>query len=29
ITTNQGLIQGISHKYCKHIHKKDGYSYVA
>jgi 5-methylcytosine-specific restriction endonuclease McrA len=29
ITTNQGLIQGISYKYCKHIHKKDGYSYVA
>lgn len=29
LTTNQGLIQGISHKYCKHIHKKDGYSYVA
>lgn len=29
ITSSQGLIQGISHKYCKHIHKKDGYSYVA
>jgi hypothetical protein len=21
------LIQGISHKYCKTIHRKDGYSY--
>jgi hypothetical protein len=29
ITTVQGLIQGISHKYCKHIHKKDGYSYAS
>lgn len=27
ITTNQEKIQGISHKYCKSIHKKDGYSY--
>lgn len=29
ISTKDGLIQGISHKYCKSIHKKDGYSYVA
>ena len=29
ISTAKGLIQGISHKYCKSIHKKDGYSYVA
>jgi 5-methylcytosine-specific restriction endonuclease McrA len=28
ISTNDGLVQGISHKYCKTIHKKDGYSYV-
>ncbi|HAJ59559.1 MAG TPA: HNH endonuclease [Cyanobacteria bacterium UBA8543] len=28
ISTPDGLIQGISHKYCTHIHKKDGYSYV-
>ncbi|MEC4882983.1 MAG: RNA-guided endonuclease IscB [Scytonema sp. PMC 1070.18] len=28
ISTKNGLIQGISHKYCKHIHKKDGYSYA-
>jgi hypothetical protein len=27
ITTNQEKIQGISHKYCESIHKKDGYSY--
>ncbi|HIK29795.1 MAG TPA: RRXRR domain-containing protein [Oscillatoriales cyanobacterium M59_W2019_021] len=27
ISTTSGLVQGISHKYCKHIHKKDGYSY--
>jgi len=27
ISTTLGLIQGISHKYCKIIHKKDGYSY--
>ena len=27
ISTKSGLVQGISHKYCKHIHKKDGYSY--
>jgi 5-methylcytosine-specific restriction endonuclease McrA len=29
ISTTDGLVQGISHKYCKHIHKKDGYAYVA
>lgn len=29
ISTPDGLVQGISHKYCKHIHKKDGYAYVA
>jgi 5-methylcytosine-specific restriction endonuclease McrA len=28
ISASDGLIQGISHKYCKHIHKKDGYSYA-
>lgn len=28
ISTATGLIQGISHKYCTHIHKKDGYSYA-
>jgi 5-methylcytosine-specific restriction endonuclease McrA len=28
ISASDGLVQGISHKYCKHIHKKDGYSYV-
>lgn len=27
ISTTSRLIQGISHKYCKPIHKKDGYSY--
>lgn len=27
ISTPQGLTQGINHKYCKHIHQKDGYSY--
>ena len=29
ISTATGLIQGISHKYCTHIHLKDGYSYAA
>ena len=29
ISTKNGLVQGISHKFCTHIHKKDGYSYVA
>jgi hypothetical protein len=27
ISTSQGLVQGVSHKYCKPIHKKDGYAY--
>jgi 5-methylcytosine-specific restriction endonuclease McrA len=27
ISTTSGLIQAISHKYCKTIHKKDGYAY--
>jgi len=27
ISTTQGLIQGISHKYCQKIHQKDGYGY--
>jgi 5-methylcytosine-specific restriction endonuclease McrA len=27
ISAKQGLIQGISHKYCQQIHKKDGYGY--
>jgi len=29
ISTDTGLIQGISYKYCQSIHKKDGYSYAA
>jgi 5-methylcytosine-specific restriction endonuclease McrA len=28
ISTKNGLIQSISHKYCQHIHKKDGYNYA-
>lgn len=28
ISTNSGLIQGVSHKYCSAIHKKDGYDYA-
>ncbi len=28
ISTKNGLIQGISHKFCKRIHAKDGYSYA-
>lgn len=28
ISTKNGLVQGISHKFCKLIHAKDGYSYV-
>ncbi len=28
ISTPNGLVQGISHKYCQPIHKKDGYSYA-
>jgi 5-methylcytosine-specific restriction endonuclease McrA len=27
ISAKQGLIQGVSHKYCHQIHKKDGYGY--
>ena len=27
ISITSGLIQGISHKYCKQIHQKDGYNY--
>ena len=27
IVTKAGRVTGISHKYCKAIHKKDGYSY--
>ncbi|MDJ0675492.1 MAG: RNA-guided endonuclease IscB [Calothrix sp. MO_167.B42] len=27
ISTREKLVQGISHKYCNIIHKKDGYSY--
>lgn len=28
ISTSEGLVQGISHKYCKTVHKKDGYNYA-
>ena len=28
ISTQQGLVQGISHKYCQIIHPKDGYNYI-
>jgi 5-methylcytosine-specific restriction endonuclease McrA len=28
ISTANGLIQGISHKYCQTLHKKDGYYYA-
>jgi hypothetical protein len=27
VSTKDGLVQGISYKYCKRIHRKDGYSY--
>ena len=27
ISTKNGLIQGISHKYCQIVHRKDGYQY--
>ncbi|NEO89198.1 MAG: HNH endonuclease [Moorea sp. SIO3G5] len=27
ITTKKGLVQGISHKYCSIVHRKDGYYY--
>jgi 5-methylcytosine-specific restriction endonuclease McrA len=29
ISTAAGLVQGVSHKYCTPIHRKDGYSYAA
>ena len=29
ISTNNGLVQGVCYKFCKRIHAKDGYSYVA
>lgn len=29
ISTSDGLVQGISHKYCTPIHKKDGYAYTS
>ncbi|AOY83228.1 RNA-guided endonuclease IscB [Moorena producens JHB] len=28
ISTKSGLVQGISHKYCQLIHRKDGYAYT-
>ncbi len=28
ISTASGLVQGISYKYCQHIHRKDGYAYI-
>jgi 5-methylcytosine-specific restriction endonuclease McrA len=28
ISTTNGLVQGISYKYCKAVHKKDGYGYT-
>jgi hypothetical protein len=28
ISAKTGLVQGISHKFCKRIHAKDGYSYA-
>ncbi|MFH7024645.1 MAG: RNA-guided endonuclease IscB [Heteroscytonema crispum UTEX LB 1556] len=28
ISAKNGLVQGISHKFCKRIHAKDGYSYA-
>jgi hypothetical protein len=27
ISTKDGLVQGISHKYCQIVHAKDGYNY--
>ncbi|HBB34543.1 MAG TPA: HNH endonuclease [Cyanobacteria bacterium UBA9273] len=27
ISTSNGLVQGISHKYCQRVHGKDGYNY--
>ena len=28
IQTKEGLVQGVSHKYCKLIQRADGYSYT-
>jgi len=28
IQTKSGLVQGVSHKYCKMIHQKDGFAYA-
>jgi 3-dehydroquinate synthase class II len=28
ISAKQGLMQGISYKYCQQIHQKDGYGYA-
>jgi 5-methylcytosine-specific restriction endonuclease McrA len=28
ISDKSGLVQGVGHKYCKSIHKKDGYAYA-
>jgi 5-methylcytosine-specific restriction endonuclease McrA len=28
LSTKNGLVQGISHKYCQIVHAKDGYSYL-
>ncbi|NEO38252.1 MAG: HNH endonuclease [Moorea sp. SIOASIH] len=28
VSTKSGLVQGISHKYCQFIHRKDGYAYT-
>ncbi|NEO13228.1 MULTISPECIES: RNA-guided endonuclease IscB [unclassified Moorena] len=28
ISTKSGMVQGISHKYCQFIHRKDGYAYT-
>jgi hypothetical protein len=27
ITTRTGTVQGISYRYCAHLHQSDGYSY--
>ncbi len=29
ITTQQGTVQGISHRFCTPVHRSDGYSYQA
>lgn len=28
MTTKSGRVSGINHKYCKHLHRKDGYQYA-